>query len=160
MNEQEACSRFVEWLDRIVLKAARGDDLTQLSVEPSGRFWLGRICPESAAVNRGLGDRGERLDPCAIGIVVQPSSDEGTFTVSVRARAWLRERTGSWKKSDPVTVSTTIQTDCQERSSHAGTEIAAAFAAVGARGLMAEVRVETRTNAAGRIEKTFLLVNT
>jgi hypothetical protein len=160
MNEYEACRRFVEWLDSTVIRAARGDDLMQLDVEPSGRLWLGRIAPEEAAVNRGMGDRGERLDPCAIGIVVLPSEPSQSFVAKVHLRAWVREQKGAWKKTALVTAEVKVRTTGVGSATHGATEIASSMAALGVDGLRAEVRTEVTMNAAGQMELAVQLVNT
>ena len=59
MNLDAAGARFAGWLEQRVIAAARGDGLSQLFVEPSGKFWLGRLASEAAVISSGLGDRGE-----------------------------------------------------------------------------------------------------
>ena len=46
-----AAPRFVEWLESQVIASARGDHEDTLEVEPSGRFWLGRLASEEAVVS-------------------------------------------------------------------------------------------------------------
>ena len=38
--------RFVGWLLREAISAARGDAFQTLPVRPDGRLWLGRLAPE------------------------------------------------------------------------------------------------------------------
>ena len=52
MNHQDiaqASQRCVDWLERQLLSSGRGDDNTALDVEPSGRFWLGRLASEGSS---------------------------------------------------------------------------------------------------------------
>jgi hypothetical protein len=105
-NDEEkyaAAEKFVGWLERRIVTAGRGDADSLLEVEPSGKYWLGRLAPEEDVVERGLGERGERLDPCAIGMRLQPSRPgPWTLTVSVSICAWFRDTNGLWHKASDV----------------------------------------------------------
>src|SRR3954463_9447249 len=104
MELQEACTRFVRWVSTRLIESARGDRLNQLPVDPAGRLWLGRLAPEQAVMQLGLGDRGERLDPCAVGIRFRPRSELPLhlhFTVSLRV--WSKQRP-VWVKSRALAV--------------------------------------------------------
>ncbi|MCA9610316.1 MAG: hypothetical protein KC619_32195 [Myxococcales bacterium] len=162
MDIHIAGARFLDWLDRQILVAGRGDDLTELDVEPSGRFWLGRLAPEAAVINLGLGDRGERLDPCAVGLVVRPKGPAPwKMSVRVRCCAWLRERAGEWKKSAPIAVSIDLVLTGPGEQTHGASKLADALAdVVGQPALSAEVRTEALTNPDGTIDLTVTLVNT
>jgi hypothetical protein len=96
------CTRFVRWLESRVIVSARGDSFTHLEHNPSGRFWLGRLAPEEAVLERGLGERGERLDPCAIGIRTKIRQGYVQHcTVKVRACYWDKSRgTSQWTKHE------------------------------------------------------------
>lgn len=147
-SPEQAYEAFVDWLDRRVVAAGRGDGLDRLEVSPAGTFWLGRLACEDE-VRKGAGDeRSERLDPCAIGIRLQPQDGPPwSMTVTVRARGWVKDsrdgpvpdqrwwRTGLVEEHVSVLVGT-------EGGSFGAKQVADAFAAVGAAGLMAEVRVD------------------
>src|ERR1035438_685808 len=99
VTAQQATAQFLAWLDQQVLNAGRGDSLNELSVEPKGRFWLGRLASEGAVIESGLGERGERLDPCAVGVRLRPSGNAPwTFVVEVGACVWMRDANGTWRK--------------------------------------------------------------
>ncbi|WP_018215137.1 helicase-related protein [Salinispora vitiensis] len=145
---EEACDAFVTWLDRRVVAAGRGDGLDRLDVAPSGTFWLGRLGCEDE-VRKGTGDdRAERLDPCAIGIRLRPAeAPPWSMTVTVRARAWVRDpRDGPdpnrrWWRTGPVEEEIGVVAGA-EGETFGAEQLRAAFAAVGAPGRTAEVRVE------------------
>lgn len=147
-SEEQACEAFVAWLDRRVVVAGRGDGLDRLDVAPSGTFWLGRIACEDE-VRKGTGDeRSERLDPCAIGIRFRPATPPPwSMTVTVRARAWVRDAKDGpepqrrWWRSDLVEEAVSVLVDTSG-GSFGSKQLADAFAAVGAPGLSAEVRVD------------------
>jgi len=89
----DACETFVGWLERRVIQSARGDLYTRLEYAPAGRFWLGRLAPEEVVIERGLADREERLEPCAMGVRVKLRRDRThSCTVSVRAKYWNKSR--------------------------------------------------------------------
>lgn len=67
-------STFVEWLGDRLTSAGTGDTDQVLDVDPSGKYWLGRLQSRLAVMNNNLGDRGERLEPCAIGFRLRPAS--------------------------------------------------------------------------------------
>jgi hypothetical protein len=110
-SEEQAAEAFVGWLHDRVMAAARGDGLKTLDTEPGGTFWLGRLAPEVTVQNSSLGKRGERLDPCAVGLRVRPEhAGPWTFTVDVGFVTWTRNAASDWVKNDriersiPVTV--------------------------------------------------------
>lgn len=149
----EACVRFVDWLDRRVLVAGRGDETDRLDVDPAATFWLGRLASEEEVRNSDLGDRIERLDPCAIGIRLRPTGPaQWSFTARVQLRAWLRddikidsdpERRTRWRRSEVVDELIEVSVPAGQTMASAGRrQLAMALAAVGASGLSAEIRVE------------------
>src|ERR1039458_1253005 len=95
VTAQQATTQLLAWLDQQVRNAGRGDSLNELPVEPKGRFWLGRLASEEAVIESGLGERGERLDPCAVGVRLKPSGNAPwTFVVNElpvepKGRFWL-----------------------------------------------------------------------
>lgn len=90
-NKYRAAERFVSWLERRVLIEARGDDEQDSPVDPTGRFWLGRLGPKDFVTRPD--ERGDRLEPCAIGLRLRPvSSGPWKFTVTVRFCLWRRHK--------------------------------------------------------------------
>jgi hypothetical protein len=148
-----------------VVAAGRGDGLDRLEVAPSGTFWLGRIACEDE-VRKGTPDeRSERLDPCAIAIRLRPAAAAPwSMKVAVRARAWVRDPKDGpdpdrrWWRSDLVEEVVTVLVDA-DGGTFGGKQLADAFAAVGAPGLSAEVRVEVEDWHA-ETELVVQLVNT
>src|SRR2546423_743142 len=87
-----ACERVVGWLQWKVLKAARGDDLDVVTLQPEHSFWLGRLAPEEAVVAEGSGHQ-ERLNPCSIGIRLRPrTSPPWRLDAVIRLRVWVHDR--------------------------------------------------------------------
>lgn len=163
MTVGEARERFVGWLARRMTIAGRGDDRVVLEVEPSGKFWLGRLQSEEAVAQSDWGDRGERLEPCAVGMKVRPGA-EGPWkvTLSGRARAWLWDRESElWRKTDSAEVSATVLVaPAIGTVSFAEEEWAHALAAVaGKAGLSARFDVEVARGRDGHFELAITLVN-
>jgi hypothetical protein len=105
----EAAERFVQWLERKAIREARGDDFQELDVDPSGRYWLGRLGPKDFVTRPD--ERGDRLEPCAIGLKLRPQFDgPWRFTIIARFCGWRRRKKEggplrwAWKKSKPVQV--------------------------------------------------------
>jgi Helicase conserved C-terminal domain len=162
----EACERFVGWLDARVTAAGRGDDTERLDVDPSATFWLGRLASEEWVRRSDLGDRVERLDPCAIGLRMKPSGPgPWTLTARVELRAWVKdgpdgpEPKRRWWQTEPVDRVMDISFSGDQGVVSAGRrELAEALADVGVSGLEAEVRVEVE-QWQGRPEIVVQLVN-
>lgn len=163
----EACELFVSWLDRQVTLEGRGDDLERLDVDPASTFWLGRLASEEHVLASQLGDRAERLDPCAIGLRVRPSGDgPWTFTVCAEARAWVKDSRGPAHPDGPWSR-TGLASKTVEVVVPGGTEsdlppipvLTSEFSQLGADGLGAELRIhrELRDDA---LELVIQLVNT
>jgi hypothetical protein len=147
----EACLRFVAWLDGRVLAAGRGDETEHLDVEPGSTFWLGRLASEEEVKQNPLGDRAERLDPCAIGVRLRPAGPRPwTVTATVSLRAWIKEPKDQaedpdrpWRRLERITVPVTLTlSPDQSEAAQGKPEIAAELSRSGAPGLSAEVRVE------------------
>lgn len=155
------CVRFVDWLYDSLVKDARGDLVEELPVDPANRLWLGRLAPEAVAVARGLGERGERLDPCAVGLRIRPASPAPfAFEAIVRTKVW-RKAGKVWKKSGQVTRHVPVTVTGWGVSSHGADALAADLKEVAAgSGLGAEVRVEFQPDLEDKPELTVLLVNT
>ncbi|WBB88830.1 helicase-related protein [Verrucosispora sp. WMMC514] len=145
---EQACEAFVNWLDRRVVAAGRGDGLSRLEVAPSGTFWLGRLACEDEVRKDASDDRSERLDPCAIAIRLRPAeAPPWSMTVTVRARAWVKDPKDGpdpdrrWWRTDLVEEVVPVLA-YGESGTFGGKQLRDAFAAVGAPGLSAEVRVD------------------
>lgn len=163
-EEYEACSKFVRYLDDQILRAARGDDEQVLDVAPAGRFWLGRLASEEAVVNLGLGDRGERLDPCAIGLIVRPqTAGPWSFSARVQLSVWSQNSaTKQWSKQRLAPQLICIDVPATGESTAHGRDLLGTALAqlVGQPGLSCEVRVEVRPDLSDQREVSVLLVNT
>jgi hypothetical protein len=155
--------RVLDWLEQQVLIGGRGDDRVSLDVDPSGLFWLGRLAPESAVLDMGLGDRGERLDPCAIGLVVNAAqAGPWSFTAEVHAVAWRRSAK-TWTKSQRVRKTLKIVVpQCDYGEFEYGLEefTDALATATTIAGLSGQVRVEVSPAEDGTAVLAILFVNT
>ena len=154
--------QFVTWLERQIIVAGRGDQDSVLTVEPSGKYWLGRLAPEEMVANSGLGDRGDRLEPCAVGIRLRPSGDgPWDFSAHVSAHAWIRQADHTWLKSDRVHLIIPIKAERSVAAAHGRVALESALEkGVGTPGLSAEIRVEFEPCSLGGVEMTVELVNT
>ncbi len=162
MTPEQAADRFVNWLDQRVIRAGRGDDMTVLDVEPRGRFWLGRLTSESAVIQSGLGDRGERLDPCAIGIRCKPAGPPPwSFQVKVCCYAWTKNAAGTWQKTRKIARDLNVVVAGPDGEfDYGGADLESLLTAeIGQPALTCEVRVEVQ-RIGGAPELTILLVNT
>lgn len=110
-----AGTKLVRWLEERIIVDARGDDLSRIQQKPADGFWLGRLAPEDAAWKSGMGERGQRLDPCSAGFRFRPSgSAPWEWTATVRFRVWTREKKSTdsdaaWIKHDPLQVTIPIE---------------------------------------------------
>ena len=92
-----------------VISDARGTGIDDLEITPSGRFWLGTLVTEDFQMRMDRGERGERLDPCAMGIRLQPSGTlPWVLDVELSFRTWLKVG-DMWSKSVPGQVSSTLE---------------------------------------------------
>src|SRR5579872_5989485 len=91
MNDQEAAERFTGWLETQVLAAARGDEDQTSEHERRGKYFLGRLASEQGvAAQATLGERFERMEPCAVGIRLKPdATDAWDFDATASCVAWL-----------------------------------------------------------------------
>jgi hypothetical protein len=146
-----ACELFIRWLDNRVLIAGRGDETDWLDVDPGSTFWLGRLASEDEVRQNPIGDRAERLDPCAIGIRLRPAGPPPwTLTTTVAMRAWIKvdkdtapDPSRPWRRLERIVVPITVLLSPDEPEVAAGRqEIADELVRVGAPGLSAEIRVE------------------
>lgn len=110
MSPENSTSRFSEWLVSQVVDDARGTHVDELDIAPAGRFWLGTLVSEEFQVRMDRGERGERLDPSAIGVRFQPSGDPPwEFDVEISFAVWIAsgER---WVKAAPGRVAAQVRT--------------------------------------------------
>lgn len=99
--QADELERVTTWLIDTVVHEGRGDRYNQLQVKPTQKFWLGRLAPEQG-MNLALGDRGERMEPCAIGIRFRPAAEPPwSFDIGVELCAWYKDRgaPGLWRKT-------------------------------------------------------------
>ena len=158
----QTCEAFVRWLDKRLLVGGRGDELFELDVDPDGRFWLGRLAPEDQVIALGLGDRGERLDPCACAIRVRPSGPgPWALTVDVRASCWIRSDTEKWRKTAPASASLAVTVPASSgQFDYGGAELRRALAGVaGDETRSAVIRVDVERAFSGEPELTISLIN-
>lgn len=159
----EAAEKFVGWLDSQVTEAARGGNTHRLEVDPRGSFWLGRLAPEESVVERGLGERGERLDPCAMGLrLLTKDRAPWQFSAIVEARAWLHSGGDEWVKSSlaRAQVQVTIESGQAGGYEFGGEELSGALTQVcGTAGLSAAVCVDVRPSTDGQTELGITVVN-
>src|SRR5207302_521674 len=153
MNKTDAAARFVTWLEQVVIADARGDQDFESDVNPTGRYWLGRLGPKDDVVNTDA--RGDRLEPCAIGLRIKPRRDgPWSFKVRTHCVVWQRSRNPDrtrpwrWSKLPPVSAEVSVEIVQSSGESILGREaLDDAFGTAGVEGLSAEIRVAvTGTN--------------
>jgi len=163
-TKYRAAERFVAWLEARAIVEGRGDEIFDLEVDPGGRFWLGRLGPKDVVTRQD--DRGDRLEPCAIGIRFRPAVEAPwSLTARVRCCVWSREKAvgsdqrWSWKKTGPIECSVPLSVEISTGETVFGSDLLRdAFVSAGAPGLTADVRVRvTGRNKANRaVEVTFV----
>ena len=162
-SQQEAATLFVRWLSNQIAKDASGSGVDTLDVEPSGRIWMGTLAPEEAVLDLGWGDRGERLDPCAIGIVFRPvGPGPWTLTAEVRMRAWQKNGK-QWSKCAPVLAAIPVQIpNIDYWSKDFGSDVLQQHLTtlLGQQGLSAEIRTHVEHDDQQDPVVTVTLVNT
>ena len=155
-----AAERFVDWLARYVADDARGAANSQSAVDPRGAYWRGRLAPLVEIASSPLGDRAERLEPCAIGFRSLPKPGPIAFTATATFVVWIR--TGQvWNKSQPVRIEVPLSLP-EEPAEHAwGRDAFAAAIATAApnSGLAGFIQTELSVTTHGRRELTVELVN-
>lgn len=101
---KEELSKVVTWLQGCIVADARGDGKSELDNQPSSLFWLGRLAPEAKVEASDRGERGERLEPCAVGMRLRPaSSGPWSFETIISVCIWDREPGQTvWSKKGPI----------------------------------------------------------
>jgi len=163
MNAEAAREKFVDWLARRMTVAGRGDCDDVLEVDPSGKYWLGRLQSAEAVAESDWGDRGERLEPCAFGIKVKPRRvGPWRFPVVTSFRVWLWDKSAKiWTKTGPICVRFAVDVPARAGIHRYGDkEISGVLASVaGRKGLAARIDVEVETGKSGDHELSVSLVN-
>lgn len=148
----EAAERFVSLLEDQVIREGRGDDHSELNVDPSGRYWLGRLGPKDFVTRQD--ERGDRLEPCAIGLRLKPRARAlWKFEAKMSFVAWRRRKSESgpmrwaWTKSEKflVSIPLAIHTDKSEISA-GQSEIRSELQRLDLQDLSIELRVKVSTS--------------
>lgn len=158
---------FVAWMLKGVVADARGDRLQEMAVAPAGRLWLGRLAPEIVVQQSRLGERGERLEPCEVGLRLRLSEFDGrTVRCTGRFVVWHEidsdgeADSPKWRKRGPIEVTADLRTPRTtgiiESAGRDG--FAAALGAVGADGIICEFHSEVEIGKDGP-ELVVTLVN-
>lgn len=155
-----AAERFVDWLAGYVADDARGTANAQSTVDPRGAYWLGRLAPLVEIAASPLGDRAERLEPCAVGFRSLPKDGPIAFTATATFVVWVRSAQ-SWIKSPPIRVEVPVELPDELGERQWGSaELAAALAAIAPNsGLAAFIQTELSRTSDGKRELTIELVN-
>ena len=150
----------MDWLANYVADDARGSARTTSDVDPRGAYWLGRLAPLVEIMNSPLGDRAERLEPCAIGFRCLPKARALSFLATASFFIWRRSGQ-TWRKSDRLSVPLKIEPGLEIGVAQwGGKEFADAFsAAAPGAGLAAFIQTELSETPSGRRELTIQLVN-
>jgi len=160
-----AAERFVAWLERRVMIEARGDEEEVSHVDPTGRFWLGRLGPKDFVTRPD--ERQDRLEPCAIGLRIRPAA---AFPLSVEVRIscrlWKRRRSDdgaglrwAWDKTEQVGITLPIVVEDRHGDQIFGADaVTSALSTIGTSGLSGDVRVRItgRTPSSRALEVTFV----
>lgn len=158
---------FVTWMLDGVVAEGRGNHMQTLPVAPSGRFWLGRLAPETVVQNSHLGERSERLEPCEVGVRLRLDAFDGrAVRCTARLVVWSEFDGGDqpedpkWQKSEPIEVTADLETPRAGGSlMTAGRDaFIAAFRGVGADGIECEFQAELEVGKDG-LELVVTLVN-
>ena len=107
-----AAERFVDWLQRRLIAAASGSNESGRPNDPLASFWMGRLAPAAEIAASDLGDRAERLEPCAIGMKLRLQAETlpCRTTAAVSFSLWHRvddvyEKIGPIKATAPLDIS-------------------------------------------------------
>jgi hypothetical protein len=161
-NRDQVGEKFVQWLSRRLIAAGTGAHDYRLQGQPDGKYWLGRLAPEQSIMKSALGDLAERLEPCAMGMRLMPSSPgPAQFEVAVSFRIWSGVET-DWIKSNEVQAR--IPVDLPELSDSltvGAEEIKLALVRAGVKSNhKAEIRINREESQGTLRDLAILLVNT
>ena len=162
-DRYQAAERFVDWLADRVVDDATGATARELHVDPCGLFWLGRLAPEAEIADSKLGERAERLEPCAVGMRLAPQAGFGE-TVSMQLRCgfviWERQ-SDRWSKSNRILVDFQVGVELElGKKTRLQDKIQSAIdAQYPSSSLSASVEIEVLENRAGAPELAITLVN-
>jgi hypothetical protein len=164
MTGQEAAERFTTWLERQVVAAARGDDDRASEHEPRGKYFLGRLASEAGvAAQAMMGERFERMEPCAVGLRLKPEvADIWEFDATASCVVWLLQADDTWRKSDRVerTVHCSVPAKVGTMAFGAGEFAVALENATHVRVLDAEIRTEVEVAQDRHLDLVVQFVNT
>ncbi|WP_198585789.1 MULTISPECIES: helicase-related protein [Sphingomonas] len=134
--------------------------MTQIDVDPRGSYWLGRLAPLVEIMNSTLGERAERLEPCALGLRVLPARERVTFTAIASFVVWRRVGQ-QWQKPPRIHVEVPVELPDKEGSAEWGrAALSDAIDAVApGSGLAATIRTELSRTPDGKRELSIELVN-
>lgn len=160
----EVAERFVRWLETKVQVDARGDEVLFSPVDPTGRFWLGRLGPKDFVTLAD--DRQDRLEPCAIGLRLRPA-DDGPWRCKVKVgfTLWRRRRADegsgfrwAWDKAERIEVLLDLEiSEAIGDQAHGINDLKTAFERAGASSLSAEIRTRVSLRGGYRtLEVTFV----
>lgn len=162
-TKYRVAERFLVWLETHIVKAGRGDPIETSDVDPTGRFWLGRLGPKDVVTR--LDERVDRLEPCAIGLRLRPGQGPWRFRARIQWKLWLRRKSDGgdqrwrWTKSAAAECELELEVPDKVGDYIFGTpEIRAKMEEIGGRGLVGEIRVKVtgRTAAQRALEVTFV----
>lgn len=137
--------------------------MDELHVDPCGLFWLGRLAPEAEIAESKLGERAERLEPCAVGMRLAPKAALGE-TVSMRLRCgfviWERQ-SDKWSKSTKISADLRINVELElgKKIRVQGPIQTQIEAHIPNSGLSASFEVEVSENRSGTPELSITIVN-
>ncbi|WP_342640476.1 helicase-related protein [Rhodoligotrophos ferricapiens] len=162
-DRYQAAERFVDWLADFVVADATGAKKSALEVDPCGLFWLGRLAPEEEIAESKLGERAERLEPCAVGMRLGPDAEFGdmvSFDLRASFAVWRKEG-DRWIKSDPIDCTESVSILLNHGSTNRFTtsiqrELDSRFPDSG---LAAAIEIEVDTSRDGLPGLTVTLVN-
>lgn len=112
----EDLAKVVSWLQQCIVADARGDGQGTIDKQPSTVFWLGRLAPEAKVEASDMGERGERLEPCALGMRLRPASGRPwEFDIAISVCIWSGDsRQGAWSKTGPIELGLRISTSLDQ----------------------------------------------
>lgn len=156
-----AAEKVITWFKRSVVEDATGEGVRRIETQPSGTFWLGRLVSLEAVLHDNQDSRGDRLDPCSMGVRFIPDGPAPwRFEAGIKAVAWLKNREdGSWTKTDSIDVKLSVNVPADSEFSIGQSELKAALSRItGANVLEARLDVSA-IRMADRTEVTVTLVN-